>query len=230
MSIHIAILKRPYAKRILAGQKTVESRLTRTVQPPLRSIETGERIFIKASSGPFMATALAGLIEQHEGLEPHDIDRLRRRHNKAVYGDDEYWELKKHSRYAVFVHLEQVEPIDVGPAYPKSMRAWHVLDESLSPLMDIPLTDGAIRNRYLSLTGVSQKMRKRPVTLLLPNGQEIATGFAQGKAMLKWRGWGPYYAQHRMNPGDAVRFVAVGQGRYRVTFHKQTRSTRPKTR
>lgn len=220
MSIHVAILKKPYVKLILSGQKTIESRLTRTAQPPFRAIQTGERLFIKASSGPFMATALAGLIEQHQGLEPRDIQRLNRRHNRAVCGDPAYWELKSQSRFAVFIHLEQVEPIDVGPKYVKSMRAWHVLDESLSPLMDVTLTDGAIRNRYVSLTRASAKTRARPVTLLLPGGCEVITRFAPGKAMLNWRGWGPYYAQHRMRPGDTVRFVAVGPARYRVTFRK----------
>ena len=220
MPIHVAILKRPYIRLILEGKKIVESRLTRTAQPPYRAIESGERIFIKASSGPFMATAIAGKIEQHEGLEPSDILRLRLRHNLAVCGDDSYWELKQSSRYAVFVSLTQVQPIEVGPVYPKSMRAWHVLDESLSPLMDIPLTDGAIRNRYLTLTRASQRTRNQPVMLLLPDGREIATGFADGKAMLQWRGWGLYYEQHNLIPGDTVRFVAISPGRYRVSFHK----------
>lgn len=220
MPIHVAILKRPYIRLILEGRKTVESRLTRTAQPPHRTIESGERIFLKASGGPFMATAVAGRVEQHEKLEPYDILRLRLRHNHAVCGDDSYWQLKQNSRFAVFVHLTQVEPIEVGPKYPKSMRAWHVLDESLSPLLDISLTDGAIRNRYLSLPGASERMRRRPVTLWLPDGRKIATGFVEGKSMLRWRGWGPYFQQHRMTPGDTVRFVALSPGRYRVSFHK----------
>jgi hypothetical protein len=220
MPIHVAILKRPYVRLILEGKKTVESRLTRTAQPPYRAIESGERIFLKASSGPFMATAIAGEVEQHENLEPDDILRLRMRHNLSVCGDDGYWDLKQASRYAVFVGLTQVETIDVGPVYNKSMRAWHVLDESLSPLMTIQLTDGAIRNHYVTMARASQRTRGEPVTLLLPDGREIATGFADGKAMLQWRGWGPYYEQYQMIPGDTVRFVALGPGRYRVSFHK----------
>jgi predicted transcriptional regulator len=223
MSIHVAILKPTYARMILDGKKTVESRLTRTAQPPYRAIESGERIFIKASAGPFMATAIAGLIEQHQGLEPRDIQRLHRHHNNAVCGDDAYWELKENSRFAVFIHLTQVEPIEVGPAYNKSMRAWHVLDESLSPLMDISLTDGAIRNRYLSLPGVSQKMRSRPVTLLMPDGQEIVTGFADGKPRLRWRGWGSYYDEYRLLSGDTVRLIALQGGLYRVEFRHTTK-------
>lgn len=218
MPIHVAILKRPYLNLILAGQKTVESRLMRTAQPPFGCIEPGERIFIKASSGHFMATAIAGKIEQHEKLEPYDILRLRLLHDKTVCGDDAYWEMKRDSRFAVFVELTEVEPIEVGPKYPKSMRAWHIVDEKLSPLMDVTLTAGAIRNRYLSLPGTSAKSRQRKVTLLMPDGESITTGFAAGKPMLKWRGWGAYYEADRMKPGDVVRLAALGPGRYRVTF------------
>jgi hypothetical protein len=221
MSIHVAILKRPYLKMILSGQKTVESRLTRTAQPPYHAIETGQRIFIKASSGPFMATAVAGEVEQHQGLEPHDILRLRMRHDRTVCGNDEYWELKSQSRFAVFVHLTHVEPIEVGPKYPKSMRAWHVLDDSLSPLMDTPLTGGAIRNHYLSLPSSSARMRRQKLILLMPDGREITTAFADGKPRLRWRGWGAYYQPLHLTPGDTVRFVALGGRRYRVTFLKQ---------
>jgi len=222
MSIHVAILKKPYISLILSGQKTVESRLTKTAVPPLNVIKPGERIFIKASGGPFMATAVAGLIEQYKDLKPSDIHRLSRQYKKAVCGSDEYAELKKHSRFAVYIHLDQVEPLEIGPVYTKSMRAWHVLDESLSPLMDFPVTAGAIRNRYVSLAGVSDNVRSRPVNLLLPDGQEVETAFSQGKPILKWRGWGAYYDKNSMHPGDIVRFVAAGPVRYRVSFRKQT--------
>lgn len=218
MPIHVAILKRPYLKLILDGRKTIESRLTRTAQPPYGCIQPGERIFLKASSGPFMATAIAGKVEQHDKLQAYDILRLRMLHDIAVCGDDAYWETKRDSRFAVFVELTRVEPIEVGPNYPKSMRAWHVVDDKLNPVMDVTLTAGAIRNRYLSLPGTSAKTRQRRVTLLMPDGEEVATGFADGKPMLRWRGWGPYYEAHGMKPGDTARVVALGAGRYRVTF------------
>ncbi|RME18863.1 MAG: hypothetical protein D6800_15035, partial [Candidatus Zixiibacteriota bacterium] len=58
------------------------------------------------------------------------------------------------------------------------------------------------------------------VILLMPDGQEVVTGFATGKPMLRWRGWGAYYLAHDMQPGDKVRIVSMGDCRYRVTFHK----------
>ena len=218
MPIHVAILKRPFLELILSGRKTVESRLMRVAQPPFGCVQPGELIFLKVSSGPYMATAIAGKIDQHRDLEPYDLLRLRVLHDRAICSTDAYWEQKKHSRYAVFIELTQVEPIEVGPKYNKSRRAWHVLDDKHNPIMDVVLTAGAIRNRYLSLPGTSAKMRERKLTLLMPDGEEVTTGFASGKPMLKWRGWGDYYEAHNMKPGDGVRLVALGSGRYRVTL------------
>jgi len=50
--IHVAILKPGYIQAILAGTKTIESRLTKTAQPPYGKVVTGERLYLKASGGP----------------------------------------------------------------------------------------------------------------------------------------------------------------------------------
>ena len=51
--IHVAILKPNYIRDILAGDKTIESRFTKTNQPPHGRVAVGERLFLKASGGPF---------------------------------------------------------------------------------------------------------------------------------------------------------------------------------
>ena len=143
MSIHVAILRPPYPELILSGEKTVESRLYATRQPPVGGVTEGERLFIKISGGAWAATALAGDVEEYHDLTPERFDELRERYQASVLGSDEYWESKRHVRYAVFVHLRSVEPLDVGPAYARNgYRAWHVLDERLSPLREVTLTAG----------------------------------------------------------------------------------------
>ena len=58
MPVHVAILMRRYLDLVLAGRKTIESRLTRTSRAPYEQIHAGERIYFKVSAGPFMATAV----------------------------------------------------------------------------------------------------------------------------------------------------------------------------
>lgn len=232
MACHVAILKRPYARAILAGTKTVESRLTRTAMPPFGQIEPGQRLYIKVSAGPFVAVARAGRVASYEGLTPARVEQLRRRYQPSVGGDDDYWRTKRDSRFALFVTLADVEPIDVGPAYRLiHMRAWHVLDDAADPIREATLTPGAIRNGYLTVnlditspdpgvpTGgpTSVGMTRPPFTLILPDHTEVRTGYARGR-MLRFRGWRRHFREHELRGGDVVRFVHRGGGRYRVSF------------
>ncbi len=68
MAQHVAILYKRYIDLILAGRKTVESRLTKGLIEPYGRIEPGDRIWFKVTSGPFMATAIADAVAFHEGL------------------------------------------------------------------------------------------------------------------------------------------------------------------
>lgn len=222
MAIHVAILKRPYLDLILAGRKTIESRITKTAQPPYRAVEPGERVFLKYSGGAFAGIAVAGRVDCFEGLTPERLEQLRRRYDDRVLGGRDYWKTLDDCRYATFVELRGVEPFDTGPTYTKSLRAWHVLDDSRSPLLEVALTAGAIRNRYATMPGSSDGLRSEGFTLVLPDGRELDTDIAKGN-MIRWRGWGAYYDEHGMRAGDAVRFVAVGRRRYRVSFKKKHR-------
>jgi len=216
--IHVAILKPGYLHAILERRKTIESRLTKTAQPPYGKVEPGERLFLKASGGPFMATAVAGKVQSYADLMTTDLEHLRRRYNKQICGDDAYWEMKRESRFATLFELEQVEPISVGPNYKVAyMKAWYVLEEALSPLRDWTITDGAIRNRYacLPLPKRSPKKAGQLIRLEMPNGEVIKTELARGR-MLRWRGWGKVYESASASAGDRLRFVAIGPGRYTV--------------
>src|SRR5690606_5364590 len=100
---------RPYIRMMLDGRKTVESRLTRMNRAPFRAIEAGDRIYFKASSGPFMATAVADAVAFYDELNPAAIAKLKQRYNDRVCGDDAYWQWKRTSRYATFVELREVQ-------------------------------------------------------------------------------------------------------------------------
>lgn len=224
--IHVAILKPNYIRDILAGTKTVESRLTKTNQPPHGRVAAGERLFLKASGGPFMATAVAGDVLSWDGLTPAGITKIRKQHGRAIGGDDAYWRLKRDSAFATLIQLGLVEPLDVGPAYKVAyMKAWYVLDEALGPLRETVLTAGAIRNRYATLPGVGKKPESGlRITLELPDTETIETDLSRGRT-IRWRGWGPVFDAADAQPGDRLRFVALGPRHYRVSICKQAAGT-----
>lgn len=221
--IHVAVLKANYIRDILAGNKTIESRLTKTNQPPHGSVFSGERLFIKASGGPFMATALADRVQTFTDQTPRDIAKIRKRFGKQIGGDDAYWQSKQHSRFVTLIDLADIEPLAVGPAYkPAYMKAWYVLDDALSPLRDWTITPGALRNRYACLPAPADSRRTpgETITLDMPSGETITTELARGR-MLRWRGWAELYETQSAQAGDILRFTAIDGGRYAVRLIKR---------
>jgi len=198
MPIHVAILRAPYPKLILDGRKTIESRLTKQPLEPFQKISTGERIFIKQSSGPFVATAIAGAVHFFDQLTRPKVAALKTRFNEAVCGDDEFWEWKRDSRFASFIELTQVQPWDRGPKMkPSSGLAWFVLPDALSPrvpvMFEVRLTQGAIKNHYVRVPlnvhtfdhshygGSTAADASKPITLVFPDGTQIQTDLVGGK-------------------------------------------------
>lgn len=218
MAVHVAILKPTYIRQILSGVKTVESRMTKTEQAPFGRIAPGERLFFKESGGVFRAMAIVNEVESFVDPTPEAYKKLEQQWRPCVGGDDAYWKLKRESRFLTFVQLREVEPIDVGPVYPKSAwKAWHVLDDVANPVRDHVLTEGAIRNRYLVIAKASDHFRQKSFHMLMPDGQFVETKLVGG-TRVQWRGWGPYFQQYGCRPGDCVRLVCVEPQRYRVHF------------
>jgi len=216
--IHVAILKPGYIKDILAGRKTIESRLTKTRQPPHGRIEEGQRLFLKASGGPFMATAVASAVSGFEDMQREDVKQLRKQYGEQIGGDDAYWALKRDSRFATLIELTDVEPIEVGPKYKVAyMKAWYVLDDALSPLRDWVITDGALQNNYACLPIAKQSPHKQeqPIKLHLPHGETVVTDLVDGRRV-RWRGWGPVYRAAGARAGDVLRFVEIEPRQYTV--------------
>ena len=82
MNHHLAILKKPYLDAILTGKKTVESRLYQTRQKWLSQVNTGDKIFLKVSAGPVMATAIVDKVRYYENLTAGQIAQMQKQYNQ----------------------------------------------------------------------------------------------------------------------------------------------------
>ncbi len=125
---HIAILHAPYIDAILSGAKTVESRLSLHRRAPWGVVEPGHTVYFKQRSGPFRLRATAGRIDLWEDLAPRDVDELAREHRHTVCAPASYWRGKRTARYATLIWLDDITPIDEGPAHPPMYgRGWLTL-------------------------------------------------------------------------------------------------------
>lgn len=230
MRHHVAILQARPLKLILAGHKTIESRITRGRLAPWNCIAPGDVIHLKKSSGPFVAKAIAGKIHPYDKLTPARIAQLKKQFNDRILGPDEYWQQKQHCRYATFITLTHVTPAHTGPAFPKSYGlAWFVLNDPASHpspantrachTAQIILTAGALKNRYLLAPKI---MALGPVTLLLSADRVLQTHVTP-KGRIASRRWAGDFKQ--LVPGDIALFVPQGHRRYRVSFKTSTNQT-----
>ncbi len=126
---HLAILKGEYLDAIVSGDKTIESRFTKTRRAPWGTISAGDTVYLKVTSGPVRAIAEVGRVCCYEIPGPGDIEAIRAEFGDAIGGSDEYWLDKRNSRYAVLVWLEKVRPIEPVRICKRDWRAWVVLSE-----------------------------------------------------------------------------------------------------
>lgn len=226
MTDHVAITLPRYIHLILQGRKTIETRLSRQPIAPYHKITPGDRIYFKASAGPYMATALASEVFFFANLTPARIRTLRQLFNHAVCAEPAYWQNKSTSRYATFIFLDQVCPARHGPALsPSRGLAWFVLPGPSSSCsapppsihhaheLVIPLTLGSIRNAYLRCSQLSPG----PLELLLPDGRRIQT-LQTPHHLIRWRGWRRYYEAWALSPGDQVVLIPLAARRFKVNF------------
>ena len=126
---HLAILKKPYLEAILAGQKQIESRFTRTKRAHFGRVLPGDKLFLKESSGPVCATASVATVQNFQNLTPKQIIELKQKYNRQICGSDEYWQSKADCKFGLLVWLEEIQPMEPVRIGKKDWRAWVVLTE-----------------------------------------------------------------------------------------------------
>ena len=128
---HAAILRRAFLDMILAGTKTIESRLSLTRGAPFGLVAPGDTVHFKDVGGEFRATARVCGVATFEDLRPADVRTLARRYRVQVGAPDEYWTDRQHARYATLIWLMDVRACERAPKLrraPGSRAAWFVLN------------------------------------------------------------------------------------------------------
>lgn len=141
---HLAILHPRHARALLAGEKAVESRLSRARTAPFGRVRVGDRVYLKPVAGAIVGLGVVARVEQHVALTPADVDRLRDRFEPLVRAGAEYWAAKRTCRYATLLTLRDVRAVPPLPASalepwlvggsPRS--AWRRLDDAFDAWFD----------------------------------------------------------------------------------------------
>ena len=135
---HIAIMKKAwgFTRKILSGEKTVESRWYMSRRLPWGRIRQGDAVYFKDSGEPVSVVARVAKVIQFSDLTPRKVGEIVERYGReAGMGKGDLQKFSgefKNKRYCILVFLRDahgVEPFRVDKSGFGLMSAWMTLND-----------------------------------------------------------------------------------------------------
>lgn len=134
---HLAIMRKSWGltKKILNGQKKIESRWYSVKYKPWSSIKEGEVIYFKDSGEPVRLKAEVSRVMQFADLIPNLVKEIL-----DEYGDDdgiekdkisEFFDRFKYKKYCMLIFLknpQEIEPFGIDKTGFGAMSAWITIE------------------------------------------------------------------------------------------------------
>lgn len=134
---HVAIMKKSWGltKKVLIGQKKIESRWYNARYQPWDRIKTGETMYFKDSGEPVKLKAEVEKVIQFSDLTPQKVGEILKK-----YGSDDGLEQKKipeffnrfkDKKYCILIFLKnpsEIEPFEIDKTGFGAMSVWITVD------------------------------------------------------------------------------------------------------
>jgi len=123
-------------KKIISGEKVIESRWYKAKYPPWDRVKKGDRIFFKDSGCPVTVQAEIKDVKQFENLNSQEVLSILKKYGKddgiGAEKINDYYEQFKDKRYAILIFLtnvQKVAPFNVDKKGYRSMAAWICVED-----------------------------------------------------------------------------------------------------
>lgn len=130
MKKHIAIFTPDLAEKILSGEKTVDSRFSRSKIIPFGQVSSGDIVYIKPSGKEIIGQFIVRKVIFYDGLTKEDIMEIKKEYGQKISANETFWQEKLASKYATLIFVEQANRFLTSPIkYPKKdLRGWLIID------------------------------------------------------------------------------------------------------
>ena len=126
---HIAVFEKEILKKVMNGEKKIESRFSKNKIAPYDSIQEGDVIFFKETSGPIIGKAIAKKIKFFSNLDKSKIQILKSQYQSVLCTTDNFWNKKIDSSYATLISLQEIKEIEPIIIEKKDRRPWVILKQ-----------------------------------------------------------------------------------------------------
>ena len=123
--IHLAILNEPYLSKILDGTKTVESRFSKNMIAPYKTVVSKDMLLLKRSSGPvvgFCAVVKPWFFCLHD--VPLSRIKIEFGPRLGIEDPDAFWEGRKDASFATMMEIDHVVKIQPFNVVKNDRRPW----------------------------------------------------------------------------------------------------------
>ena len=130
---HIAILskKTKLLKKIISGEKTIESRWYKFRKAPFKEISIEDTVYFKDSGEPVSAKAKVDKVLFFDGLNPEKIRNLLIKYGGRLGVGLSYLEQIKDKKFCTLIFIkdvEEIEPFQINKKGYGMMAAWIIVD------------------------------------------------------------------------------------------------------
>lgn len=127
--VHVAYMKKSWEMipKILAGEKTIESRWYKTKRMPWGKIRPGDTIYFKNSGEPVTAKAKVAKVLQFSDLSVGKIREILEKYGLEVGVDSSFFETVKDKKYCLLIFItntRKIRPFSVSKKGFGAMTAW----------------------------------------------------------------------------------------------------------
>lgn len=138
MQHHLVVVREPYLKLLLSGEKRIECRLSAIRRAPFQAVAEGDLLWFKLSSGPVLAVAVVERAESRTSNSGANLVRWVRSHDRLIHAEPAFYdEAGDWVRFATLVWLRAVIAIRPMRISKTDQRAWVVLKIAPRPGMQI---------------------------------------------------------------------------------------------
>lgn len=130
MKKHVAIFTSDLAEKILTGEKTIESRFSKSKIIPFAQIGAGDIVYIKPSGKDIIGQFEVEKVLFWDGLTAKDVLKIKEEFGQKIAADELFWSQKLDSRYATLIFIRQSARFITSPIklQKRDQRGWIILD------------------------------------------------------------------------------------------------------
>lgn len=132
-SLHLAIFSEPFLSLLLAGEKSMESRLSINKLPPFRKVNVGDIVLVKKTGGGIVAIFEIEEVSFFSNLNPDVLENINNRYGKDLCWeyDPDFLSLKSTAKFCTIVKAKNLIRIPELHISKSDRTGWVIIRKGL---------------------------------------------------------------------------------------------------